>query len=337
MGLIIQPGDPDAVSFNDDSSPDTRKTSGLKLSIDAQVLPGESLDWFYRLLQLCESVPNELKSDVVWEQFKSASTEVRTLVWAGLSKVRIHIVDPRPYRKTHHEIIRTIYRCDDADAFIRQQIQADQPIGRLLSEMMQVTMAENILNDSMAARVHSLSRYVNEEIGLITEGGSQLEVANLSDFGLDLKPLVRKVSIWSAKSAAAFNETYDAFWDWEEYQGAFPNEIIRRRMEGRVLKSHAFDKGNSQVGLLETARTNILSNLKKPYDISKTFGRKPYTELDSVDSYGIQAADLGSGIASKILEQENLVSVAKRFEYVTYNGRRISVSDAEEETRLLNR
>ena len=49
----------------------------------------------------------------------------------------------------------------------------------------------------------------------------------------------------------------------------------------------------------------------------------------------MQAADVAAGIASKLLETENLVAVVKSFEYVTYNGRRLSVSDAEEETRRM--
>ena len=95
--MILLPGDPDARSFNDDSSPDTRVTSNLKVSVDAQVIPGSSLAWYYDLLLTCGQSTGELKSSVVWEKFRDRPTEEQERIWKGLSKVRIHIVDPRPY------------------------------------------------------------------------------------------------------------------------------------------------------------------------------------------------------------------------------------------------
>jgi hypothetical protein len=40
-----------------------------------------------------------------------------------------------------------------------------------------------------------------------------------------------------------------------------------------------------------------------------------------------------TGIASEIYASEGLIGVVKRFEYVTYNGVRVSCVDAEEEMR----
>jgi hypothetical protein len=62
---------------------------------------------------------------------------------------------------------------------------------------------------------------------------------------------------------------------------------------------------------------------------------KPYSQLSSKDSYLLQAAEIAAGIASKIVETQNLVAAVSSFEYVSYNGRRVSVSEAEEELRRM--
>ncbi len=58
-----------------------------------------------------------------------------------------------------------------------------------------------------------------------------------------------------------------------------------------------------------------------------------YVELESKSSYYVQAADFAAGIATDIYTSEKLIGVVRRFEYVTFNGRRVSRSDAEEEMR----
>jgi hypothetical protein len=335
VALIIPPGDSDASSFNDDSSPDTRLTSGHKVEIIAQVLPESSLDWYYRILQLCASVQGELKSTEVWSRFSTLHGENKDRIWTGLSKVRIHIVDPRPYRKAYVNIIRKFLPSDDPATFLKQQAAAKEPKAVWLLMRSHFYTAGRILNDSIAARVHYFSRLQSEGLFLTTGGSIQGDVLDLSDFGNDAKPLVRKVSSWSAKSAATFHEALDSALAADEESRHFPNPLIRRRMKARVLKTHAFDEGNPKhLRLLESARGNILENLKEPYESGMKI--KPYSQTDSKDSFLVQAADIAGGIASRILETPlNLVAVASSFEYVTYNGKRISVKEAEEEIRRL--
>jgi hypothetical protein len=343
--MVILPGGVNAASFNDDSSPDTRQTAGQKVSVNAQVIPENSLGWYYKILQLCPSVQGELKSADVWPRFQALDSESRSRIWTGLSKVRIHIVDPTPYKYRLDDILRRVYRWDDPAKVITRQLQSGDPTAFWLSRQTQVWLAENILSDSTGARVHSLSRFLNDGFALHVlkrdqgrRNQEQEEVLHWTDFGRDTKPLVRKVTTWSAKSAATFHEALDCFEELDEFARYSPDDMIRNRMAKRVLKSHAFDKGNQQqIELLEGARDNILDNLTTYDTISQIQGRrnKPYLQLDSTDSYLVQAADIAAGIASKIYESENLVAVASRFEYVTYNGRRVSIADAEEEIRLM--
>jgi hypothetical protein len=97
--------------------------------------------------------------------------------------------------------------------------------------------------------------------------------------------------------------------------------------------THAFDAGDDQqLRLLEEAMQNVLSELTADGPLSiKT--RPGITKVASENSYFVQAADFASGIASNIYTFYSLLGVVSKFEYVTYNGRRVSQAEAEEERR----
>lgn len=342
MAQIIQPGDAEAASFNDDSSPDARLTAGLKVSVNAQVLPESSLDWYYRVLQLCGSIQGELKSAEVWLRFQALQGEPKDRIWAGLSRVRIHIVDPRPYRKSFDKIVARIIPFKDPSNFLRERLAANDPWAVWLAKEGQFFMADQILRDSVGARVYSISKFVSEFPIRMQENESRLDdtILELNQFGQDAKPLVRKASAWAAKSAATFHQALDCFLSVAAETAVYESDIIRKRMKSRVLDSHAFDKGDQKhLELLEKARGNILDNLREPTMPGEGYVNgevaNPYSHADSKDSYLIQGADIAAGIASKLLETKNLVVVVQSFEYVTYNGHRFSVSDAEEHLRRM--
>src|SRR5215469_16520348 len=108
--MIILPGEPDVISFNDDASVDVLISRGPKVVVNAQVTRESDLDWFFRLLLLCPNISGEVKSASVWAQFRNLRPDEWELIWNGLSKVRIHIVDPRPYLADSDEILRESWR-----------------------------------------------------------------------------------------------------------------------------------------------------------------------------------------------------------------------------------
>ena len=144
---------------------------------------------------------------------------------------------PRPYRKSYEDILRTILPSRDPTTFLQRQVEAKEPTAIWLSTRAHVFTAERILHDSIGARVHSVSRFLSERHFVTMYGDFDDQVLGLGDFGNDVKPLVRKVSSWAAKSAATFHEALDCFLSFDEELRYFPDQIIRRRMKARVLKT----------------------------------------------------------------------------------------------------
>ncbi len=266
--MIILPGDADALSFNDDTSVDGRLSHRPKIAVNAQVMRESDLDWYFRLLQLCPNMPGEIKTPSVWEQFRLLSPDEKEPIWKGLSKVRIHIVDPRPYVERSKELLRVSWRRQDAPELLgKMRAEGVYGANQLSADLNRFT-ADSILRDSTAVRVNDLGRIFGPSllphpfINKLNDGGQPISVGDFPD-----KPrsIIRSVTAWSAKSAAAFESALHCIEDMEEDIGRyrfFPEQLIKRRMESRVLGQHAFDEGNQRhIDLLEDARSSILETL----------------------------------------------------------------------------
>ncbi|HAF22344.1 MAG TPA: hypothetical protein DCK93_05435 [Blastocatellia bacterium] len=56
-------------------------------------------------------------------------------------------------------------------------------------------------------------------------------------------------------------------------------------------------------------------------------------DVDSRKSYYVQASDIAAGIAKHLYENGGIFTVTQNFEYVIFNGRRISQNEAYETTK----
>jgi len=205
--------------------------------------------------------------------------------------------------------------------------------------------AASILRDSTAVRLRDLARVIGPHFQILGVDADldpslwptdPFEI-DVRSFGRSPSAMLRSVSQWSAKSAAAFHAALDSFDDPgpDVVLGRYGlPPIVRTRMASRVLDSHAFDEGNQKhIELLESFRSSVLSILSSG-DGHCFNGRVcPYSQVDSGGSYLIQAADIAAGIASHLFGAGGLVRVVHEFEYVSYNGARISLSEAEEQQR----
>jgi hypothetical protein len=159
----------------------------------------------------------------------------------------------------------------------------------------------------------------------------------------DFKPksLIREVTSWSAKASAAFHSALDAAINRDDDIFASrrfaDGDFFRRKMALELLPVHAFDDGNQKhLNLLEEARSEVFQELAahdRVYGLIQN--RRCIVPAESKESFYVQAADIAAGIASHIYGTKGLVGVIDHFEYVTYNGVRVSRADAEEEMRRL--
>jgi hypothetical protein len=343
--MIILPGDFDAVSLNDDTCLDGR-VNRPKIFVNAQLFRQNTveLEWFFRLLSLCPNVAGELKSEAVWSQFKALRSDGRDLVWNGLAKVRIHIVDPGPHIERTNDVLRKAWHRHDAPELLAH-MSAEGVLGasRLRDQLVKFT-AESILMDSTAVQVHQLGRalgsfYLSHPF-FESHNSTVKDPIQVKNFDDKPRSLLRDVTAWTAKSAAAFESALHCVEDMEEEIQSFryfPEQLVKRKMESRVLDRHAFDEGHPHhIELLEDARACILETLSNPMSWlqrKKKTEQPGYAQFDSRESYFGQAADIAAGFARHLLEEEGLVGGVSRFEYVTYNGERMSLIDAEEQAR----
>lgn len=183
---------------------------------------------------------------------------------------------------------------------------------------------------------------VPDELSLFF-GGSRSDpppLITLEDFGRSGdRNVVRNVASWAAKASAAFHAANDAAWDAGGDNAMYDRldfgRAARRRMTLELLPTHAFDKGNKpHIDLLEHSRQSIIDELSANERFYEHIGRqRGFVELESKGSYYVQAADFAAGIASDIYASLKLIGVVDRFEYVTFNGVRVSRADAEEEMK----
>lgn len=338
-------GNEEAISFTDGSSPDTRAT-GTKVCIEAQVNRDLSLDWYYRVIQLFPDVQGELKSNEVAERFHNFPPETRTAIWRGLRRVRIHIVDPRPHQHRLNNILRKIWKNIQAPNLLAQALREDSSQAKQIAATMRDMVADSILRDSTAVRVQHLARAYKDPFGaneiddtvkhyFARRDSASRRFISTNEFRHP-KSLIHDTASWSAKSSAAFHSVLDTEMDCGEERFA-DGSFVRRKMAKELLSVHAFDEGNQRhLDLLEQKRRELLEELEEP---DYFYGLRPelrgIVPAESRQSFYVQAADIAAGIASHIFVSGGLIDVIERFEYVTYNGLRISRADAEEEMRML--
>lgn len=351
--FFILNGDDNAISFNDDGSPDSRRTGGTKVCINAQVDRALPLDWYFQLIALFPDLPGELKSKRIAETFRSLPPATQFRIWHSLSRVKIHIVDPRRHYAWIRNIVRRSMKRPDALQLVDGIPMQGLPYPKMMGDYLREVVAERVLNDSAAMRLQSLAHILADPFGGEFDNSDvpwlrrrePEPVVTVDAFG-NRRDVVRQAVQWSAKSSAVFHAAVDAALSAEDYAADvascrfFVGERPLRRMAQHLTPVHAFDVGNrKQLDLLEQTRLSLLDDMVKGDRVCRLLLRlqKGFVEVESRESYYVQAADFAAGIASDIYaSSEGLRGVVARFEHVTYNGARVSLADAEEETKLQN-
>ena len=334
--MVLTTGSLDALSFTDDTSlPD----AGAKVSIHAQVLREPPPDWFYTLLQRAPDHAGELKSSVIAEVFFNLPDYERRKILATLKTVRIHISDPRPYTHDVNEALSDIVPGGDVSGFIKRldkarQHAAESERRKLIARRMlqdappqQIRLKHLVWEYQVGLRISVAPHgpFMDEELMPYFEQETPEEF-DFTPFERSKKNVVNVLSGFLSKSESVFCEAMDGMDEVIEH-GVRSPMLVAYQLSRILSACHAFDKGDARaVRWIDGERQDVMNRI----DRHRMFPTRPglLPEVDSKESFLVQAADFAAGIAREIWRRNSLPHLTGTFDYVTYNGRRLSETEA---------
>lgn len=328
---------PYAVSFTDDTS---LPHVGWTVSIHAQVVREHRIDWYFFMKNRAPHGRGEFKNAVVNTFFSLTECE-RERAFRTLRSVRIHIVDPRAYMPVLLQALgKVLPEGTSPMRFLRRLDESTHRL-RMFRESIVGRIANRMLRDSPAERLkdkyRSSERMFCESLVVSHEslpGGmiSPKVAYQCGDF--DLTPfqgrkahLLNEIAKFTAASASVFSPAID------ELEQAANDDMFSLPGAGSWLlrsalgRPHAFDAGHSNVvRWIEQRRDETLAQVGDDCGSCVAY---PLQELISSESVPIQAADIAASLARELWHRNSLTHLVRRFEYVTYNGERLSEARAE--------
>ena len=337
MNYASLSGSDDAASFIDDTSLNTSAKGKGKVSIHAEVLRGRPLDWYFELLKRSPTrAGEELKSSEAASTYFTLPYQTRMLILGplGLGQVRLHIFDPRPY-VADIEGMCTETLGTDVRRWLAEYREADKMRAEEFEQQIRNATVQSMVWDSPA-----------EQLKLRHRVWGRLRAINLHEFweeppdaktpayfdysafksGRARNP-VNTASCWLSKSGPVF---FDALDELDEIMGTSQFDSFWTTFRIRQAMGHgrAYDEGcTPAIKWIEERRDDALSTI----DSFGSFADMPLCRLEELKSeqeFRVQAADIAAGIARLTWEASNLPTLSGQFEYLTYNGRRISEEDA---------
>jgi hypothetical protein len=327
-------------SFTDETSPKLPK-SDRRVSIHGQVIREEGLKWFYDLVKLYPNDSPEIKSVRMVEDFRTYQKEFRDRTWAGMKKVRIHVVDSLPYQVDYKKVVQDVFKSDGTRTMLRRDARKGNEFAQFVSKTMDETVAEWIVRDSTSYRLRDLMDDDYRPYGF------PLYFRPLDPkpraTRVNLKPFRTKASSTTGRAVKIISKAASVFTPAMDRLGPmnFLGESWRRYEAHRALRySHGFDAGDDKsLKWIDEERKDIGrgSWMGVPEYVDdpgyETFREYAYGKLypvSSRESDYVQAADIAAGFARDQYERFGIAAVADKFDYVTINGERITHDNAEE-------
>jgi hypothetical protein len=334
-----------AASFTDDTS---LPRVGCRVSIHAQIIRENPFNWYFFLRAKAVEGRGEFKRDAI-ETFFSIDETERQRIIKTLRNVRIHITDPRPYTAHLNEPLRKILpKGASVQGFLRRLDDST----RHLEEMRRKTLAAvatRMLQDSPPERLkykYKMWEYINEMRFTPIRKSTFLDLPREPEpeSAFDFTPFQHKnanmlndVANFSSASASVFSSAIDRF-DEARDDNLFASPMAGPYLINNALsRSHAFDEGNCRaVKWIEERRADVLAQTDRQNNFYPAFLPEPLQELPSTESIPIQAADIAASIARELWHRNNLPYLLLHFDYVTYNGERLSEGQAASHQHLIN-
>ena len=256
----------EAVSFTDDTSPDTRTSKKRNVSIHAQVRKEKKLDWYFDFFSLCQKERGELKSAKVRAMYATLPAPRRRKLWDTLQDVQINITDPLPYMARTEQMAAEAFSRKDAIEFIRARAVANDPLAKDLLEKLNNHTAENILLDA-PARTLSIYLEVSQGIGGygLARSMRRSGPARTTRREINLEPfksknpgaIIRNVTNWTSKSASVFVDAIDSIVSDRIYP------FHANAMYQHLSESHVFDEGNEKaLEWIEEQRDEVIQEFE---------------------------------------------------------------------------
>jgi hypothetical protein len=332
-------GLPQAASFTDDTS---LPRAGCRVSIHAQIIRDHQINWYFFLKSRTPHDRGEFKDQVLNTFFGLAEAD-REKVFKTLRTVRIHIVDPRPYTATLYGTLQKhLPKGASVTGFLKRLDDSTRHLEAVRSGALSF-IAESILRDSPAERLkleyraweYSQGlRIIPEEetafMGMRPQPEPPPQRFDLTPFEHRNSNILNDVANFVSASASVFSPAID------EFERAREDYFFASPMAGPWLinstlgRAHAFDEGHSHaVKWIEGQRADVLSEVDRNRQFYPAYAPERLLELVSTESVPIQAADIAASIARELWHRHSLPHLARRFEYVTFNGERLSENRAD--------
>ena len=336
--MLISAEPYDAVSFTDGTSANFPPNQRRSVIIEGTTPRDGDLNWYFILLQRYGHVPGELKSEIILKDFHTQPIGIQQAIWAGMKYVFIHITDVLPHLKSAISGIERRTRKGWYDTLQKRKDEEGVKFFRHLDGIVQNYIAGCLQRQSSASRFvnlvpalespYSLRRYLPDT----DLGWRRVREVDFSDAVDPDKPrrTVLNIAKWSTRGDAIFATATRDIFENPSY-GFFG---MKQQAFRAISESYAFDHGDHpSIGWMDSARETSIEALF-PYE---GHWRRQYLkqlqEVESKKSYFTQISDIAAKFASIIYERHGLIEVARKFEFVTFNGERVIENVAAEKVR----
>ncbi len=259
-----------AASYTDDTS---LPFAGCRVSIHAQIIRELQINWFFFLKNHTPHVNSEFKDHAVTTFFGLSESD-RENVFRTLRNVRIHIVDPRPYTLSFHDILRKhLPKGTSVTNFLRR-LDAETKHLESVRQLALQQIAASMIRDGSAERLKLEYRaweYATGSVSSLQQWMLDKESSNATCPGVDLSPfehsnsnILNDVATFLSASASVFSPVLD------EFKSAREDAFFGSPQAGPWLisstlgRSHAFDEGHTHaVKWIEEQRVGVLSELDR--------------------------------------------------------------------------
>jgi hypothetical protein len=203
--------------------------------------------------------------------------------------------------------------------------------------------------DSKPFRLATRLMIVDEAFGMFARTHDHLR-----PFGLDLEgelqdlrarnaSLIGRAAELAAKAAPVFSDAHDraahpaAYAD-RRVQFFNLSADMQRAVSADLKVNHAFDQGDEKLlarvqALRDSIARRVTQGLREE---GYLLGEQPSPRLQTVISANVaeaQASDIAAGVAAIIYERHGLQGLVKRWEYVVFNGSRVTENSVDEHLR----